>query len=88
MVISSFPRTIRDGGKQMHQDKGRPPSRGPPSRHGNKWQENKWALRQCTHCRENFIPSTDELEFCSGDCKMSFSLLRQSREGNLKRKAP
>ncbi|CAM9384584.1 unnamed protein product [Ectocarpus sp. 8 AP-2014] len=46
------------------------------------FNEDPWALRKCHQCHENFIPTpaNNDFDFCSGDCRLSCSILRHTKK--------
>eukprot|EP00903_Cladosiphon_okamuranus_P010105 g9570.t1 len=56
-----------------------PEAQGGVARRKNIFQEEKWALKSCHQCRAMFLPAppNHDVEFCSGDCRFSFSIMRQ-----------
>ncbi|CAM9616791.1 unnamed protein product [Sphacelaria rigidula] len=68
---SSQPWSIPSGG-------GGPGSQPPSGRQQQQTRpENQWVFRKCNHCNENFLP-TDDPDFCSGECRISCSVLRRN----------
>eukprot|EP00752_Nemacystus_decipiens_P013063 g11553.t1 len=58
-------------------------------RRHNAFQQEKWALRSCHQCHMNFLPAppNHDVEFCSGDCRFSCSIMRHTKAKKMKKQA-